>query len=83
MAPTAPTAPPTTTSTTSVPAHAASFSKYKWVINVSTTILTQSQEDLLAKGPNFAIVPKNPRGNLTLQWWRRDAPDFHQGGRDA
>ena len=32
--------------------------KQKWVINLSNTPLTPAQESLLAKGPNFAIVPK-------------------------
>ena len=31
----------------------------KWVINLSKTKLTQAQESLLAKGPNFAISPVN------------------------
>ena len=32
----------------------------KWVINVSSTPLTEAQEKLLAHGPNYAIVPKHP-----------------------
>ena len=32
----------------------------KWVINLSSTPLTQQQEDLLSHGPNFAISPKKP-----------------------
>ena len=32
----------------------------KWVINLSQTPLTQVQESLLSKGPNFAIAPNNP-----------------------
>ena len=31
----------------------------KWVINPSKTKLTEAQESLLAKGPNFAITPVN------------------------
>ena len=31
----------------------------KWVINLSKTKLTEAQESLLAKGPNFAITPVN------------------------
>ena len=31
----------------------------KWVINLSKTRLTEAQESLLAKGPNFAITPTN------------------------
>ena len=31
----------------------------KWVINLSKTSLTKAQESLLAKGPNFALVPSN------------------------
>ena len=32
----------------------------KWVRNISKTPLTQVQEKLLAHGPNFVIVPKEP-----------------------
>ena len=32
----------------------------KWVRNISKTPLTQAQEKLLAHGPNFVIVPKEP-----------------------
>ena len=32
----------------------------KWVINISNQPLTPDQEKLLAHGPNYAIVPKNP-----------------------
>ena len=32
----------------------------KWVINLSSVPLTKDQEDLLAHGPNFAIIPKKP-----------------------
>ena len=35
------------------------------------------QESLLARGPNFAIVPKSPLKKLTLQWWKRPVPDSH------
>ena len=38
----------------------------KWVINLSTTPLTSAQEALLARGPNFTIVPKYPPRNLVL-----------------
>ena len=31
-----------------------------WVINLSNTPLTQAQESLLAKGPNFTLVPPKP-----------------------
>ena len=34
--------------------------KEKWVINISNTPLTPDQEKLLAHGPNYAIVPKEP-----------------------
>ena len=37
---------------------ASSINK-KWIINLSNTPLTQAQESLLSKGPNYAIVPKN------------------------
>ena len=30
----------------------------KWVINLSKTNLTEGQESVLAKGPNFSITPK-------------------------
>ena len=29
----------------------------KWVINLSSTPLTQSQESLLSKGPKYAVTP--------------------------
>ena len=32
----------------------------KWVINISNQPLTPDQEKLLAHGPNYAIVPKDP-----------------------
>ena len=32
----------------------------KWVINISSKPLSQDQEKLLATGPNFAVVPKDP-----------------------
>ena len=32
----------------------------KWVINISDKPLTPDQEKLLANGPNYAIVPKDP-----------------------
>ena len=32
----------------------------KWVINISDKPLSNDEEKLLAYGPNFAIVPKNP-----------------------
>ena len=32
----------------------------KWVINLSGIPLTQSQESLLSKGPNYAEAPKAP-----------------------
>ena len=34
--------------------------KEKWVINISNKPLTPDQEKLLAHGPNYAIVPKEP-----------------------
>ena len=34
--------------------------KEKWVINISSTPLTPDQEKLLAHGPNYAVVPKEP-----------------------
>ena len=34
--------------------------KEKWVINISNTPLTPDQEKLLAHGPNYAIMPKEP-----------------------
>ena len=33
---------------------------YKWVINLSKIPLTQGQQSVLVKGPNFAIASKNP-----------------------
>ena len=32
----------------------------KGVINISSTSLSQAQESLLSKGPNYAVTPKNP-----------------------
>ena len=32
----------------------------KWVINISSKSLTKAQEDLLAHGPNYVVVPRNP-----------------------
>ena len=32
----------------------------KWVINISSKPLSQDQEKLLAHGPNFAVLPKDP-----------------------
>ena len=34
--------------------------KEKWVINISNKPLTPDQEKLLAHGPNYAVVPKEP-----------------------
>ena len=31
----------------------------KWVINLSKTSLTEDQRSVLAKGPNFSIVPRH------------------------
>ena len=36
----------------------------KWVINLSSKPLTPAQRSVLAKGPNFAVSPKQPP-NLT------------------
>ena len=32
----------------------------KWVHNLSSTPLTDAQKKILSRGPNFAILPKNP-----------------------
>ena len=32
----------------------------KWVINLSSKPLTPAQRSVLAKGPNFAVIPKHP-----------------------
>ena len=32
----------------------------KWVYNISSTPLTEDQMKVLSRGPNFAIIPKNP-----------------------
>ena len=32
--------------------------KAKWVINLSSTPLTEEQEKLLAHGPKFVIIPR-------------------------
>ena len=36
----------------------------KWVINLSKMLLTQGQETLLAKDPNFAIAPNKYQWRL-------------------
>ena len=64
MAPTAPTTP--TVSITTVPVCTAPFINSKWVINLLTMPLTSVQEALLARGPNFKIVPKYTPGKLTF-----------------
>ena len=33
----------------------------KWVINISSKPLTKVQEELLAHGCNYAVVPRNPK----------------------
>ena len=38
----------------------AQHSPNKWVINLSSTPLSQAQESLLSKGPNYAVAPQNP-----------------------
>ena len=40
--------------------------KNKWVINISNKPLTTDEERLLAHGPNYAIVPKDPP--IVQQW---------------
>ena len=32
----------------------------KWVINLSSKPLTPAQRSVLAKGPNFVVIPKHP-----------------------
>ena len=32
----------------------------KWVINLSSKPLTEAEWSVLAKGPNFAVTPRNP-----------------------
>ena len=34
--------------------------KLKWVVNLSSKLLTQAQRSLLAKGPNFVVTPRHP-----------------------
>ena len=36
----------------------------RWVINLSNAPLTQSQEALLSKGPNYAVAPKTSLSQL-------------------
>ena len=48
----------TTTIPTSIGTPTADNIKVNWFINLSSSPLTQAQESLLAKGPNFAIVHK-------------------------
>ena len=32
----------------------------KWVINLSSKLLTKAQRSVLAKGPNFVVSPRHP-----------------------
>ena len=53
--------------------------KQKWIINLTNTPLTTVQESLLARGSNFAIVPKYPLKKHTLWPWKRLVPCSHPG----
>ena len=48
------------TKTTIMRYRVASKVQHKWVINISDKPLSDAEEKLLAHGPNFAVVPKNP-----------------------
>ena len=37
----------------------ASYVTNKWLVNLSSTPLTETQTSLLARGPTFAIVPRH------------------------
>ena len=37
----------------------ANFEKGRWVINMSSSALTEQQESVLSKGLNFAVVPRS------------------------
>ena len=56
------TTAPTTTLDTSNKTTMSDITRTKWVMNLSSTPLTKTQETLLARGPNFEVVPKySPR----------------------
>ena len=48
----------TTTTTTTTQTSTTTTTRNKWVINLSCNPLIKAQETLLARGPNFAIVPQ-------------------------
>ena len=50
----------TTTTTTTTRDTAEDASEKKWVINLSSSPLTQAQASLLAHGPGYAVTPKHP-----------------------
>ena len=49
-----------TTTTTNTTTIVDDNIRAKWVVNLSSSPLTEAQETLLARGPNFSIVPKCP-----------------------
>ena len=50
----------------------------KWVHNLSKTPLTEDQEKVLARGPNFAVVAKPPVGKYISQI-ERGCQQLNQG----
>ena len=55
-----PTVTPNRVTTTTTRDTAEDKAKEKWVINLSSSPLTQAQASLLAHGPGYAVTPKHP-----------------------
>ena len=53
----------------------------KWVHNLSKTPLTDDQQKVLAGGPNFAIVAKEPAVGEYISQIERMCQQLKQGGR--
>ena len=54
----------------------------KWVINLSSTPLTENQERLLAWGPKFAIKPRQPPVEEYIAAVEKACPKLEQGQAD-
>ena len=51
----------------------------KWVHNLSQTPLTEDQEKVLARGPNFAVVAKQPTVGKYISQIERMCQQLNQG----
>ena len=51
----------------------------KWLHNLSKTLLTEDQEKVLAQGPNFAIVTKEPPVSKYISQIERMCQQLKQG----